>query len=441
MTASDASPSLSEIEKYATIPVLSTETRSAVWIYACENPPAYPEGLSSRAGERSGLGRCPKLLAALQDARRYARGPAPVVITGPTGSGKERVARFIHQSSPRQAGPFVVLDCTNLPENLIEDELFGHRKNAFTGASAARAGLIEEASGGTLFLDEIGDLPLTAQAKLLRFLQERTIKRIGANEQIAVDVRVVAATWRDLREQVAAGAFRDDLYQRLAWGIVALPPLCERGHDILLLARDFLQNSPMLEGCRKGLQKDAGPVLLDYHWPGNVRELQRVMFRAAMLGTGERVSGEDVARVLEREAVPVPGSAGSLEERVIAAMEELGEARAQEIAHAVGISRSHLQRLLAPMVSAGRVEVAQGGNATRYRLASHNAHFADPRWNHALRVMQVEGRITRGRLAEISQVSERTAGRILREMVEAGLLVSDGRSGRYQGYVPLRLIG
>ena len=329
----------------------------------------------------------------------------------------------------------MVVDCPNLPANLVEDELFGHARGAFTCAGPARGGLIEEASGGTLFLDEIGDLPLEMQAKLLRFLQEGTVKRIGATERVRVDVRVVVASWRDLAEMVREGRFREDLYHRLAWGLVELPPLRDRGHDIVLLAKDFLAKSDRLVACRKGLKRDAVPVLLAHDWPGNVRELQRVMFRAALLGRGRRVCGADITSVLERERPleVLPGSAEPLEERLVGLIKERPTG-ARVLAHVLGVSRSHLQRSLSTLVVKGRVEKVHRGNATQYRLVGALAEGGDPRWGVAFDLIDGEGRVTRGRLAEQLAVSERTASRILRGMLDEGVLTPDGRAGRLSGY-------
>ncbi|MCA9494843.1 MAG: winged helix-turn-helix transcriptional regulator, partial [Myxococcales bacterium] len=230
--------------------------------------------------------------------------------------------------------------------------------------------------------------------------------------------------------------FREDLYHRLAWGMVELPPLRDRGHDIVLLAKDFLSTSDKLAGCRKGLKRDAVPVLLDHDWPGNVRELQRVMFRAAMLGTGRRVSGADIASVLERDrpldtfAVP----AEPLQARLVRHLDG-GESSARELAHTLGVSRSHLQRALHQLVQEGRVGTVHRGSATRYHLVgvTHPVGL-DERWSIALQIATREGRVTRGRLAEHLGVSERTASRVLKAMVDEGLVFPDGRGGRHAGY-------
>ncbi len=274
------------------------------------------------------------------------------------------------------------------------------------------------------------------QAKLLRFLQEGTVKRIGATERVRVDVRVGVASWRDLGAMVREGQFREDLYHRLAWGLVEMPPLRDRGHDIVLLAKDFLATSDKLAACRKGLKRDAIPVLLAHDWPGNVRELQRVMFRAALLGTGRRVSGPDVAGVLERDR-PLEAMAAAtepLEERIIGHL-DCGEVGAGHLAHAMGVSRSHLQRALSALLLEGRVEKVHRGSATRYRRQGTRRLSLDPRWAVVLEIVASQGRATRRHVAERLKSSERTASRVLRAMVEDGLLVSDGRGSRHGGYV------
>ncbi len=215
-------------------------------------------------------------------AQRVAQAPVAVLVEGPTGSGKEVLARVLHESSSAANGPFIGLNCAALPEHMIEDMLFGHEKGAFTGAVKEHRGLFEQAQGGTLFLDEIGELPLALQAKLLRVLQERSLVRLGGERAIALDVRVVAATNKNLREQIAQRAFREDLYFRLSTFKLRVPPLAERTGDILplvarLLARHVRSNQPW------NLSADAQRVLLSYNWPGNVRELENIMQRAMVL--------------------------------------------------------------------------------------------------------------------------------------------------------------
>ena len=213
-----------------------------------------------------------------------------VLITGETGTGKEVVARAVHHLSPRANGPFVALNCAAIPEGLLESELFGYARGAFTGAMQPRVGRIEAAHGGTLFLDEIGELPASLQAKLLRFLQEKEVQRLGSNETTRVDVRIVAATHINLLQPGEHKIFRQDLYYRLAVFPVALPPLRERQDDILLLARHFLSDICAKDGVTtKELDAEASALLRRYEWPGNVRELQHVMERAFILSQDERV--------------------------------------------------------------------------------------------------------------------------------------------------------
>ena len=222
-----------------------------------------------------------------------------VVIEGETGTGKEVVARTVHQTSKRAKGPFVVFDCGAVPENLIESELFGHEKGSFTGAIMARQGLFEMAQGGTIFLDELGELNLDLQPKLLRALEQREVRRVGANKPIKIDVRVIAATNRNLEEEVKAGRFREDLFYRLSVVRLVLPPMRERREDIPLLVKHFLRNSSFNRegGSRvriKGISRDALDCLMNYHWPGNVRELANVVERACSFAETEYIQPEDL---------------------------------------------------------------------------------------------------------------------------------------------------
>ena len=219
---------------------------------------------------------------------RVAPFPSTVLLPGESGSGKEAVARAVHAASPRRDLGFVAVNCGAIPENLLESELFGHEKGAFTGADRAREGVFEEADGGTLFLDEIGELSVQLQVKLLRVLQERVIRRVGGSGERPVDVRVLAATARDLVEQVKAGKFRDDLYYRINVVQIHLPPLRTRPEDVPLLAEHFLRrHAERLKVATPGLPRALIPVLAAYSWPGNVRELENVLERALILSGGE----------------------------------------------------------------------------------------------------------------------------------------------------------
>jgi len=228
----------------------------------------------------------------MQQLYRLTRLVAPrnttVLITGDTGTGKELVARAIHQLSSRCSGPWVVVNCAAIPEALLESELFGYARGAFTGAAQAHSGRIHAAQGGTLFLDEIGELPLGLQSKLLRFLEQKEVQRLGAADTVRVDVRVVAATNRDLQQQVEPGNFRHDLYYRLSAFPLFLPPLAKRKQDILPLARHFLRQSAETSKSAPVLSLPVASLLEDYAWPGNVRELQQVLERAVILGEDSR---------------------------------------------------------------------------------------------------------------------------------------------------------
>lgn len=241
-------------------------------------------------------------------ARRVAASDCTVLIVGESGTGKEVLARFIHRHSPRAAQPFVAVNCAAIPENMLEAMLFGYEKGSFTGAQSAHAGKFEQAQGGTLLLDEITEMPLALQAKLLRVLQEREVERIGSRTSITLDVRVLATTNRRLREEVAAGRFREDLYYRLNVFPLALSPLRARRDDVLPLAMQLLSGR-----CRPGeripaLSAEAAHLLLTYPWPGNVRELDNLLQRALILVNGPVIRPEHIQFELANEAA---GSAGS----------------------------------------------------------------------------------------------------------------------------------
>jgi DNA-binding NtrC family response regulator len=254
--------------------------------------------LGRRVPEVDGSGlvaRSGAMLRVLELARRVARVDSTVLITGESGVGKERVARLIHDESSRPGGPFVAINCGAVPESLLESEFFGHAKGAFTGATQDRAGLFESANGGTLLLDEIGEVPPSMQVKLLRTLQEREVRRVGETRTRKVDVRVLAATNRDLPAEVHAARFRQDLYYRLRVVELRVPPLRERREDVLVLARTFLGNAA--ERMRRkvtGITPAAANQLLRYGWPGNVRELENAIERAVVLARGSRIDVDDL---------------------------------------------------------------------------------------------------------------------------------------------------
>jgi formate hydrogenlyase transcriptional activator len=234
------------------------------------------------------LGDSPAWRATMQLVRRVAAAPTTVLLYGETGTGKELVARAIHEGGPRRDQPLVKLNCAAVPASLIESELFGHERGAFTGATTQRIGRFEQAGRGTLFLDEVGELPLDAQAKLLRVLQEREFERVGGGRTLPCQARIIAATNRDLGALVAEGRFRADLHHRLDVFPVRLPPLRERRSDIPLLARHFLRKlEPRLGRRLRGFRPEAEARLLAHDWPGNVRQLENVIERAALLSDGQ----------------------------------------------------------------------------------------------------------------------------------------------------------
>lgn len=237
----------------------------------------------------------PEMLKVARTIERVANLDVSVMLLGASGTGKELLARGLHEASARRDGAFVAINCAAIPENLLESELFGHEKGAFTGAVKTTEGKIELAHGGTLFLDEVGDIPLPLQVKLLRFLQERTIERIGGRKAIAVDTRIVCATHRDLDAMIAAQSFRDDLYYRLAEMVVKIPSLAERPGDAVLLARHFLhQYAPAMNPGVRGFAPDALQAIDEARWPGNVRELENRIKRAVIMADGKLVAKDDL---------------------------------------------------------------------------------------------------------------------------------------------------
>ena len=256
-------------------------------------------------GERPLRTRSPRMQTLLAEAETAARSDASVLIRGLTGSGKEVLARFVHQSSPRRGGPWVTINCAAIPEQLLESELFGHVKGAFTGATGARDGLIRGAHQGTLFLDEIGDMPLGLQAKLLRVLEERVVRPVGSNQEYPVDIRVVSATHRDLARGIDAGEFRADLYYRLNVVALEVPPLAERREDIPLLVEQFLDELSG-DGRRHVYAPDAMELLMAASWPGNVRQLRNVVERNVALSPAVVISADRVRDALGEDAGSFP---------------------------------------------------------------------------------------------------------------------------------------
>jgi transcriptional regulator with GAF, ATPase, and Fis domain len=312
---------------------------------------ALKEAMASRQyGEIVGTG--PSMREVLRRIEKVAGTDVSVLVTGETGTGKELVAREIHRRSPRAGGPFVAVNCGAIPESLLESELFGHAKGAFTGAVATRQGKFQAASGGTLFLDEVGDMPPALQVKLLRALQERAVTKVGDTRSEPVDIRVIAASNRVLEEEIAAGRFREDLYYRLHVVSIGLPPLRERGEDVVVLARWFLQKFAREFGSRaRGFAPGAVAALRKYAWPGNIRELENRVKKAALLADRPLVGADDLDLGPESFApvLPLPQAIEEYRKRYINEVLERNGGNRTKTAKDLGVDPRtifrHLERL------------------------------------------------------------------------------------------------
>ncbi|MCP4666636.1 MAG: PAS domain-containing protein [Deltaproteobacteria bacterium] len=310
-------------------------------------------GLRIQHGDLKGfaglIGRDPKMLQVYRQIRDLGANDYPVCITGETGTGKELVANAIHNESRRGGGPFVPVNCAALPEGLLESELFGHVKGAFTGALRDKKGRFELANGGTLFLDEVADMPMVVQAKLLRVLQEAAFEPVGSEKMVSVDVRIISATNRDLKREVERGNFRDDLYYRIKVVPISLPPLRERKNDIPLLVENFLVKA-LDEGQETSeLSKEAMAAMMEYPWPGNIRELQSAIRFALVKSKGGIIQQEDLPLELTKgkSERPSPGPPRKLDaESVRAALARSGGNKAKA-ARILGVGRATLYRFLA----------------------------------------------------------------------------------------------
>ena len=317
---------------------------------------ALRQQLDSRFGTEKIIGDSTQMQEVLDVVQQVAPTRTTILLLGESGTGKELIARTIHQLSPRARHPMVTVHCAALSPTLLESELFGHEKGAFTGAHERRIGRFEQAQGGTLFLDEIGEIDATVQIKLLRFLGERTFERVGSNKTLTADVRLIAATNKDLAEQVKKGAFREDLYFRLNVVAIRLPPLRERVADIPKLAQAFLQEfSQEINKALKGFTPDAMDLMLRYSWPGNVRELRTAVEHAVVLCRGERLGARDLPPALrqpaaQRESPAIGASSLAVEEAekelIIRALKQSDGSRTLA-AKKLDISRRTLYRKLA----------------------------------------------------------------------------------------------
>ena len=299
--------------------------------------PADTEGTVSRL--HGMLAASKSMKDVFRKTERFAASREPVVVIGASGTGKEGIARALHESSPRSAGPYLALNCGALATGLIETELFGHVKGAFTGATEDRKGAFEATSGGTLFLDEVGELPFELQPKLLRALEVGAIRPVGGTKEVPVDTRIVAATHRDLEELVARGEFRADLFHRLFVLAIRIPPLSERPEDVVALARSFLASE--VDGSRQ-LSRGAVDALLDHAWPGNVRELRNVLVRAALTTDAPTIEAEDLVFASTRISRKTPESPAEIEEerKEIASALERARGNRAAAARILGMSKS-----------------------------------------------------------------------------------------------------
>jgi two-component system response regulator AtoC len=313
-----------------------------------------PGSIPEDESEDAIIGRSPAMVEVYRTIARLAPGKSTVLLHGESGTGKEVVAREIHRHSPRREKPFVAIDCGALPETLLESELFGHVRGSFTGAIADKTGLFEDASGGTLFLDEIGNISAGLQAKLLRVLEEQQVRPVGSNHGRPIDVRIIAATNRDLEGGVREGSFREDLYYRLNVVALALPPLRERKEDLPILAQHLLKRTARELGRPPaGLSSDAVAVLSEYDWPGNVRQLAHVLERALVLTQGGAITAADLPLEIRVAGVPAKEelladrpTLEQLKRRYIRQVLEETKGNISRSAAILGVDRRSLYRML-----------------------------------------------------------------------------------------------
>ena len=332
---------------YLTFPLTDERIADTVGhAYGMATLSAQPSAMLSPA-EGGMIGTCDAMLQLFEAIRRIARTDAPALVTGETGTGKELTAVAIHEQSSRSSGPFIAINCAAIPQQLLQSELFGHERGAFTGANTRKVGYIEAADRGTLFLDEIGDLPIDSQASLLRFLQERSIRRLGGGEPVAVDTRIVSATHVDLRGAMTEGRFRADLFHRLCVLRVDQPPLRSRGKDIELLALHMFERFKSDAPHRvRGFSAEAIDALYKHDWPGNVRELINRVRRALVMANGRMVTAGDLELQRSAEAAPlsVVAARQAIEREVIELALTRNRGRLAGTARELGISRATLYR-------------------------------------------------------------------------------------------------
>lgn len=389
--------------------------------------------------EASIIGSCPALKRAIAKAKRVGPMRRFVLIEGETGTGKEKLALLVHESSGR-IGKFVPVNCAILNGDTAKAELFGHRRGAFTGAHELRIGLLEASSGGTLFLDEVAEMSPGAQVLLLRALQEGTITRMGESKELRVDLRIVAATNRDLKMMVKEGTFRQDLYYRLAYTTITLPPLRERERDVIAIAQHLLATDTDLKGKHFYLSKSASNALCAYDWPGNVRELLHVLIAAIIDGCGQRIKSWHIEKALGRprkkESQPKP------EIRILELIDRQKVATAAELCATAMLSRTTCHRILVRMQRKGEIVRQDAGGVVQYARASRpepstactqQTTALNPQEHSVLKLAAECGKVRRRDLVLKFDLAERTACRLLGQMEKKGLLEKHG-VGKAQRY-------
>ena len=381
------------------------------------------------------IGNSPSLRATVARAKKVARSNLSVLITGESGTGKELFARFVHDQSPRAKKPFVPVNCAAIPGELLEAELFGHKKGAFSGAVSDSIGLFMQANGGTLFLDEIGDMPLPLQAKILRVLQEGEIRPVGARVMQKVDVRIISATHRDLVEMVQERKFREDLIFRLQGYKLELPPLRERKRDVVTLARAILKSHKEFAG--KGFNRDVLELLMSYSWPGNIRELQNAILAAAV-DAPRNIGTIHLSQHLSEKSDVPKEKTPPLPERILTELKDSAQMTLAQLHANLLVPKPTLHRHLKRMSVDGTIQRMATERSVLYflpgKLAEGLNDLFTTRQEEIVAHAKKQGHITRRKIADILGVSIRTASRDLTSLVKQGILVSDGNSGRMAGY-------
>ena len=394
----------------------------------------------SKSLEHGIIGNSNIMAAVIATVIRVASSMLTVLLLGESGTGKELLAGLIHAASVRKAGPMVSINCGALSEGLLEAELFGHEKGAFNNATTTKPGLFETADGGTLFLDEVGEMSPRLQVKLLRVLEEGTVRRVRGTRDITVDVRVVAATHRNLLAMVKARTFREDLYYRLAVYPIAIPPLRERDRDAVLIAR-YLLAGWKAKGRSLRLGRDAEQLILASPWPGNVRELRNVIDHAVVDTTGKRLSAEDIEKAMGLKVVRPsrPAQAIDYEQTILDLIGERGPQSGFELREALGLCKTTAARHLRGLRTQGLVVMQGKGRGTRYAIPEaappsvHEDLDLNDREREVLDLLVKRGPLGRRQVEEGIDLAERTALRTLNSLAERGVIEKSGK-GRGVAY-------